>query len=70
MDEYFFGVRDGKLSVRERKRREAAARKHGARFVYLRDGDGERSWFACRNLGEPFDGATARAVLAELELTT
>lgn len=69
MSEHSFGSRRGKLTNEQVDVRERAAKKHGAWFVYADiPGDGPRSWFACRNQGSPFNEATARAVLNELEV--
>ena len=66
--EYCFGVQRGRLSEKEQKRRKRIARRHGANFVYADiPGDGWKSWFTCPNRGEPFDGATRRAVMADVE---
>lgn len=67
MSEYFFGVKNGKMDEAEQARRRRAAKKHNADFIYAELPEGPRSWFACQNLGEPFDSETARAVMAELE---
>lgn len=68
MGEHMFGVIKGKVSEREFKRVNRIARKHGAWFTGSSDipGTGPQYWFACQNQGHPFDGATARAVLAEV----
>ena len=68
MGEYFFGVHEGHLS----KRVNAIAEKHGATHVNYSEPTGhgqyrKRGWFACRNRGNPFDLAVAKAVLGELE---
>jgi hypothetical protein len=68
MSEYFFGGERGKLTPKQVKNRETAAKKHGATFVYANiPGDGRRSWFECRNQGSPFNENTERHVLHELE---
>lgn len=68
MGEHFFGTGRGRVSGRESARVDRIARRHGASFVAVSlPGDGPRFWFACPNRGEPFDGATARAVMAEVE---
>jgi hypothetical protein len=78
MSEYMFGCGGGsKLTVKEIKRRKAAAEKNDAVFVYGEDPGKEdgwgnqlyRWWFACQNRGEPFDGRTQRDVEAELALS-
>ena len=66
--EFMFGVRKGKLTAREERRRERIARKHGVVFNYGDfPGNGWMSWFAGPNYGEPFDGALARAVRSDIE---
>ena len=75
MNEYLFGLGAGYLP----KRAATIARKHGAVLVNHCDpgckcGYGctdecpacKRHWFAGPNQGEPFDGAMARAVAADL----
>jgi len=75
MSEHFFLTGKGHLG----KRADKIARKHGATLVNYTDpgcgcgygctGDcpeNRRHWFACDNLGEPFNGATARAVECDL----
>jgi hypothetical protein len=75
MTEYMFGCGIGYLP----KRADRIARKHGAILVNhcdpgCRCGYGcidecpecRRHWFSAQNRGEPFDGATARAVMAEI----
>jgi hypothetical protein len=61
-----FGVRTGRLTQAQIKVRMRVAKRHGCRHYYMLDGNTYRSWFATRSEGEPFDGATARAVLADL----
>lgn len=64
MGEYHFGTGNGKITDSAFKRLDRIARKHGATFTRVTlPGDGPRYWFSCPNLGHPFDGATARAVL-------
>jgi hypothetical protein len=41
------------------------ARKHGAWFCSPNMPEGPRYWFSAPNRGEPFDSATAKAVLTE-----
>lgn len=75
MSEYFFGLGSGWLN----KRADRLARKHGAQLVNYCDpgckcGYGctsdcpacKRHWFTCQNRGEPFNTATARAVMEAL----
>ena len=67
MGEHFFGTGRGRVSARESARLERIARRHGASFVAVSlPGDGPRYWFLCPNRGEPFDGETARAVMADV----
>ena len=62
-----FGVHNGRLSAAEITRHERIAKKHDSTFVYARlPGEGYRSWFATRNLGEPFNGAIEQAVFEDL----
>lgn len=58
-----FGVGNGKISTRMGDRIHRIAQKHGAFFTWADMGDGPRYWFECKNRGEPFDSAIARAVL-------
>lgn len=64
MSEHFFGSHKGHLTARA----DRIAAKHVAAHCNYTEPRGERrGWFACRNRGEPFDSATARAVLADIE---
>lgn len=66
MSEHHFGPGNGRVTDAEFARIEAIASAHDATFIRYREpgrGGRERYWFECRNLGEPFNGATARAVL-------
>jgi len=66
---YMFGARnsDKPTPPAERKRLAAIAKRHGAEFIEIRDANRTyRRWFTCKNLGEPFDSAVARAVLADV----
>ena len=64
---HIFGVEVGKLTRRERTRRERIAARHGAAFIYSRiPGTGLQSWFTARNYGEPHNGNTALSVSAEV----
>lgn len=64
MSEYYFGLHKGHLTAKADK----IAEKHGAWHVNFTEPRGERrGWFACPNLGAPFDGAVARAVMADVE---
>lgn len=61
---YFFGIYRGALSEREQSRREDIAKDNDCDFVYGKfPGEGFKSWFACANLGAPFDRATEREVM-------
>lgn len=75
MNEYYFGVGKGHLG----RRADKIAAKHGATLVNHTDPgcrcgygctsdcpENRRHWFACNNLGEPFNSATARAVESDL----
>lgn len=63
MSEHMFGAGPGHLP----KRADKIARKHGAYLVNYTEPRGEkRHWFCCPNLGHPFDGATASAVMDAL----
>lgn len=77
MTEYFFGLGSGWLP----KKAEIIARKHDAHLVNHTDdpckcGKGcktgtceasRRHWFACENLGSPFNEATAAIVARDLK---
>lgn len=64
MSEHFFGLHRGHLTAEAGR----IAARHGAWHVnYTEPGGERRGWFACPNLGAPFDGATARAVLDDLD---
>lgn len=61
---FHFGVCRDKPTRREAKRMETIARKHGADLVEAKvPGDRYLRWFEAQNRGEPFNGATAKAVL-------
>ena len=63
MSDYFFGLHSGHLT----KRADAIAKRHGAWHVNYTEPRGEkRGWFACHNCGNPFDQATAAAVMADI----
>lgn len=66
MNEYLFGVRNGRLAPSEVQRRERIAQRHGAEFIHARLPEGWRSWFTAPNRGEPFDGDIRKAVEAEV----
>ena len=68
MSEHFFGLHSGHLT----KKADQIAEKHGAWHVNYDEfkGPGQierRGWFACPNRGNPFDGATAAAVMTDIE---
>lgn len=65
--EYMFGVVRGEVTLREYRRCSAIARKHGASFTGGNlPGTGPQHWFTAPNRGAPFDGQTARDVMAEV----
>lgn len=62
---HMFGVVRGEVTLREFRRCNAIARKHGASFTGGNiPGLGPQHWFVAPNRGEPIDGDTARAVQA------
>lgn len=68
MSEHFFGVHRGHLT----KKADQIAERYGASHVnyeeYRGPGQVEKwGWFACQNRGYPFDDATARAVMADID---
>lgn len=66
--EHMFGVSREKPTRAAARRMRRIAAKHGAVLVEATiPGTGYQRWYACRNRGEPFDSATARAVLDEIE---
>lgn len=67
MSEYHFGVGHGKVSKAQAQQLNRIARKYDANFVAADMPEGPRYWFTTDNYGAPFDGATARAVLADAE---
>jgi len=71
MTSFFFGLHEGKLPVREVRRRTLIAKRHGAyRYVQIeragRDGSWY-GWFEGPNRGAPFDQRVASAVLRDLD---
>jgi len=63
MGDFMFGLGPGHLP----QHADAIAARHGASLVNYTEPNGDkRHWFACVNRGEPCDGDTARAVLADL----
>ncbi len=68
MSEYMFGSGRGDVPAAKARKIDRIAQKHGAGFVNpTLPGDGPTAWFATRTRGEPFNGETARAVMADLE---
>ena len=73
MDSHFFGLARGRISKATARKVSRIAAAHDAFFIANhRDSCGhqsgdERMWFGCQNRGAPFDGATARAVEADLQ---
>ena len=64
MGEYMFGLHSGHLTAKA----EQIAKKHDAWHTNYTEPNGrKRGWFSCKNLGSPFDQATARAVLDDIE---
>lgn len=64
MNEYFFGLGPGHLPDKA----DEIAKRHDAWLVNYTEPRGEkRHWFACRNMGDPFNRSTADAVLSDLE---
>lgn len=59
---FLFNVRNGSMSPEEIELHREAAAQHDVEFVYAELPEGPRSWFSCRNLGNPFDQQTAHAV--------
>lgn len=66
MSEHFFGTGRGKISNKLYRQIEQIANEHGADFTAADMPEGPRYWFACRNLGEPFDSRTAREVMGAI----
>lgn len=69
MSEHMFGLGSGELTEEARKDFDRIAGENDAWFAGNPNlpGDGYRFWFACQNRGNPFDGATATAVMSALE---
>ena len=68
MSSHFFGLWRGRATKAWVQRADEIARKHEAECVpYEPDHEPARGWFVTENLGAPFDQATARAVMADLE---
>ena len=67
MSQYFFGLGRGRPSKRKERKINKIAEKHDAYFIVYDDpAQGWRYWFATRNYGEPFNGATRDAVASDL----
>lgn len=65
---FFFGLGRGRVDATTRALIDRVAARHGATFVNANlPGEGWRFWFELPNRGAPFDRATARAVLDDLE---
>ena len=65
MGTFCFGSHRGHLKAKADK---IAARHNADHINYTDPGTGERrGWFSCANLGSPFDGQTAAAVMAEID---
>jgi len=61
---YHFGLHAGHL----RAQADRIAKRHGAMQVnHTEPGGRRRGWFECPNRGEPFDGRTAAAVMADID---
>ncbi|MHB2027543.1 MAG: hypothetical protein ACYCPT_01845 [Acidimicrobiales bacterium] len=69
MSEYMFGLGRGRLTPKACKDFDRVAAEYGARFSGNPElpGDGYRWWFACENLGAPFDELRSKDVLDALE---
>lgn len=66
MSEHFFGLHSGHLPASLTEPIEAEfADDHVFHVNYIEQGR-KRGWWSCRNRGEPFDSAVARAVMARL----
>ncbi|MCK9432128.1 MAG: hypothetical protein M0R00_04145 [Candidatus Omnitrophica bacterium] len=62
--EYYFGLHKGHLSEKANK----IANKHKASHInYIEPSGEKRGWFACGNLGEPYNSVIAKAVMADIE---
>jgi len=68
MSEHFFGLGAGRVPSVVMTAVDRIAGQHDARIVRYDDpASGWRFWMACPNRGAPFDGATSRAVMTDLE---
>jgi hypothetical protein len=67
MTEYMFGVSHDRPTRKIARKMNTAAKKHGAYLVEAHlPGTGYQRWFCGPNRGEPFNGAMAKAVLADI----
>lgn len=62
-----FGVGNGRVPEIIARGLDRIAKRHGATFIAVVLPEGPRYWFDAQSLGEPFDGATRRAVLDEAQ---
>ncbi len=61
---FMFGLHDGHLTAKAQR----IAKRHGADHInYTEPGGRRRGWFTSPNRGSPFDQATAKAVLSDIE---
>lgn len=68
MSEYMFGYTRGRLARHTEQRAARIAERHDCILHHINNpGQGWISWFAGPNFGQPFDGAMAAAVHADLE---
>ena len=66
---YMWGYSTRLISKAEAARKYRAARKHGATFIQILDGNGNpASWYAGDNYGEPFNSQLKRRVQIEEEM--
>lgn len=67
MSEYMFGISRNKPTRRVARTMNRIAKKHGAYLVEANLPEGYQRWFCGPHLGQPFDGAMANAVYADIE---
>lgn len=69
MSEFMFGVSRLKYTATEARALKRIAKENGAAWVSVSGAQfgGTQSWFAARNLGEPFDSNRAKAVADAIE---
>ena len=68
MSQHFFGLGNGRIERDVVDAIDRIAAPHDASITTFDDpARGPRYWMSCPNRGAPFDGATARAVLDELD---